>query len=250
MHLVHPGLSQKVCVVSTSGWERSQHWSHFFQCPLNPPEPSIFPFQFHSDPEATYLLDSQGRRLEIDFDKNHLDYARKGHRGKSELIAKALGASKGYKKILDLSVGMAVDSVFLCQLGFEVIGVERSPILYALLSEAFQKTQNPLLKKYQLHFDDSLNFLKTQKGKVEIDAIYFDPMYPHKKKSALPKQEMVVFRELVGDDLDSTEVFQEALSWPVHRVVVKRPLHAEVLGERCTHSYTGKVVRYDTYVVG
>ncbi|MNL78601.1 Ribosomal RNA small subunit methyltransferase J [compost metagenome] len=49
------------------------------------------------------------------------------------MIAKALGGAKGTKKVLDLSVGLAVDSVFLCQLGFQVTGVERSPVLYALL---------------------------------------------------------------------------------------------------------------------
>lgn len=197
-----------------------------------------------------YVRDRENRHLEIDFDKNHLDYQRKGHRGKSELVAKALGVAKGYRRVLDLSVGLAVDSVFLTQLGFQVTGVERSPVLYALLKEAFARTQKDYLKSYQLYFADSLSFLKEHKGQFDIDCIYFDPMYPHKKKSALPKQEMVVFRDLVGHDQDAAEVLKEALTWPVQRVVVKRPIHAEELLPGVRHSYEGKVVRYDTYVVG
>lgn len=241
-----------LCVLtsSTSAIEKAKAWADFFSCSLNPPKQEDFFFHFHVEDQRVYVRDRENRLLEIDFDENHLDYERKGHRGKNELIAKALGVAKGCRKVLDLSVGLAVDSVFLTQLGFHVTGVERSPVLYALLKEAFAKTDKEYLKSYELYFGDSLQFLKENKGKIEIDSIYFDPMYPHKKKSALPKQEMVVFRDLVGHDEDAAEVLKEALTWPVKRVVVKRPIHAEELLPGVRHSYEGKVVRYDTYVVG
>lgn len=251
MSVVPVSVSSRICVIASSdGLEKARHWAAFLQCPLNPENSQDFFFHFHVEGDRVYVRDLDKRLLEIDFDKNHLDYERKGHRGKSELIAKALGVAKGCRKVLDLSVGLAVDSVFLTQLGFEVTGVERSPVLYALLSEAFARTKKEYLKSYQLHFADSLQFLKDQKGLISVDSIYFDPMYPHKKKSALPKQEMVVFRDLVGHDQDAAEVLKEALTWPVQRVVVKRPLHAEELLPGVRHSYEGKVVRYDTYVVG
>nr|WP_295904106.1 class I SAM-dependent methyltransferase [uncultured Bdellovibrio sp.] len=251
MSVVSASLNSKICVVASSEvLSKAQAWADFFKCPLNPVNLSDFFFHFHVENDRVYVRDLENRLLEIDFDKNHLDYERKGHRGKNELIAKALGVAKGYRKVLDLSVGLAVDSVFLTQLGFEVTGVERSPVLYALLKEAFAKTEKEYLKSYQLHFSDSLQFLKENKGKLDIECIYFDPMYPHKKKSALPKQEMVVFRDLVGHDDDAAEVLKEALTWPVQRVVVKRPMHAEELLPGVRHSYEGKVVRYDTYVVG
>lgn len=240
-----------LCVIAAPELlEKGRLWADFFKCPLNPSEPQNFFFHFYVEADRVYVRDRENRRLEIDFDKNHLDYERRGHRGKSELVAKALGVAKGYRKVLDLSVGLAVDSVFLTQLGFQVTGVERSPVLYALLKEAFAHTHKDYLKSYQLHFADSLSFLREHKGQLEIDCIYFDPMYPHKKKSALPKQEMVVFRDLVGHDEDAAEVLKEALTWPVQRVVVKRPIHAEELLPGVQHSYEGKVVRYDTYVVG
>jgi 16S rRNA (guanine1516-N2)-methyltransferase len=249
--MVSAGLAPKqICVIADeAGLAKGQHWAQFFNCPVNPESLDPYFFRFYVEGDRVYVRDAEKRLLEIDFDKNHLDYERKGHRGKSELIAKALGAAKGCRKVLDLSVGMGIDSVFLTQLGFQVVGVERSPVLYALLSEAFAKTTKEYLKSYQLHFANSLDFLREQKGKLEVDSIYFDPMYPHKKKSSLPKQEMVVFRDLVGHDDDASLVLQEALSWPVKRVVVKRPMQAEELLPGVIHSFEGKVVRYDSYVV-
>ena len=252
MSMVSVGVlkAANVCVLTAEAFEKAQELAQFLQAPVNPANTQDYFFHLHVENDRIYVRDLEKRLLEIDFDKNHLDYERRGHRGKSELIAKALGVAKGYRNILDLSVGMAIDSVFLTQLGFQVTGVERSPVLYCLLKEAFAKTQKNYLQSYRLFHADSLQFLKEHKGILQIDSIYFDPMYPHKKKSALPKQEMVVFRDLVGSDEDAATVLKEALSWPVHRVVVKRPIHAEALLSGVQHSYEGKVVRYDPYVVG
>jgi 16S rRNA (guanine1516-N2)-methyltransferase len=248
--MVSDHIEKKICVISEGESELAAKWAGFLKAPLNPAQVKDYFFQLLVEGDKLLVRDQEGRKLAIDFDENHLDYERRGHRGKNELISKALGLSKGYKRVLDLSVGMAIDSVFLTQLGFQVIGVERSPLLYALLSEAFARTEKEYLKNYQLYFDDALNFLKTKKDQIAVDCIYFDPMYPHKKKSALPKQEMMVFRDLVGHDDDASLVLQEALTWNVKRVVVKRPLQAEVLLPGVRHSFEGKVVRYDTYVVG
>lgn len=251
MSLVTDVISQRICVLSGPESETvAQSYADFLKSPLNPPNPGEYFFKLHVDGDRLFVKDAENRSLEIDFDENHLDYERKGHRGKNELISKALGVAKGSKDILDLSVGMGIDSIFLTQLGFSVVGVERSPLLYLLLKQAFAKTQKSYLKDYPLYFSDALTFLKEKKNEIKVDAIYFDPMYPHKKKSALPKQEMVVFRNLVGHDEDAAEVLKEALTWPVQRVVVKRPLHAPELMSGVRHAYEGKVVRYDTYVVG
>lgn len=192
------------------------------------------------------LKDPENRTLRIDFDENSRDYQRK-HRGKNELLSKALGYTKGVRKVLDLSVGLAIDSVFLIQLGFEVQGVERSPALYVLLEEAFRRTQKPWLQSYKLWHAEALDFLTEQKDKIAVDAIYFDPMYPMKKKSALPRQEMLVFREMVGHDEDAAQVLDRALQWSCQRVVVKRPLQAPPLRDGVLHTYEGKLVRYDVY---
>lgn len=241
---------KSICVLAADAeMAEAREYAQFLKADLNPTKLENYFFHLFVTPQGLQVKDTQNRKLEIDFDENHLDYQRRGHRGKNELISKSLGVAKGCKRVLDLSVGMGIDSVFLSQLGFEVTGVERSPLLYVLLKKAFSKTQKPELQKYQLFHADALEFLKSQKGQLQFDSIFFDPMYPHKKKSALPKQEMVVFRDLVGNDDDAAEVLKEALTWPVQRVVVKRPLSAPELLPGVTHSFEGKVVRYDTYVV-
>lgn len=217
------------------------------QIPVNPESASSFSFCLQLSSAGLSLVDSQKRILRIDFVNDHLNYQRRGLRGKNELLAKALGYSKGFRKVLDLSAGLGIDAVFMTQLGFQVTSVERSPLLYTLLNEALH--QAPLLQG-KLHFvnADSYNYLQSPESSRDIDAIFFDPMYPHKKKSALPKQEMVVFRELVGDDEDAARVLEEALKWPVPRVVVKRPLGAQPLLPGVRHAFEGKVVRYDVYM--
>ena len=231
------------------------HWCEHLQAVLNP-DLGAFGADFVIDWQSTIPIvqDAEKRHLVIDFDNDHLTYERKQLRGKNEPLAKALGFAKGVRRVLDLSVGMAADSVVLSQLGFEVQGVERSPLLYFLLQQAFQQTQREELKKYQLHFGDALTFLKAHRGEHFFEAIYFDPMYPKpegKKKSALPKQEMVIFRNLVGNDFDADEVLMAALDFGVSKIVVKRPLGAESLGlkhgVKPSHSLETKVVRFDIY---
>lgn len=225
---------------------KAEEWSQFLKCPVNPKGDDKSIYRLHFAPDLISLKDPDGRILKIDFDRDQLNYSR-SHRGKNELLAKAVGSTKGIHRVLDLSVGMAIDSIFLTQLGFEVTGVERSPLLYVLLREAFLKTQDPDLKKYELHFAEAADFLKQNLGQLNFDAIYFDPMYPHKKKSALPKQEMVLFRDLVGHDEDAAEVLKEALKWDCQRVVVKRPINATPLIPGAIHNFEGKLVRYDVY---
>ncbi len=246
--MVAPSVGLSCLLTSDPKSTLAAKWSLYLNIPINPPNPETFKFQLHCERGQLTLRDQEGRKLHLDFDENHLDYQRR-HRGKNELLAKSLGFSKGCRNVLDLSVGLGIDSVFLCQIGFKVMGVERAPLLYALLSEAFAQSQKKELQEYRLYHDDSLNFLKKMKSELKVDSIYFDPMYPHKKKSALPKQEMVIFRDMVGDDLDASVVLAHALDWPVKRVVVKRPLQAEELLPGVTHAFEGKVVRYDTYVL-
>jgi len=219
----------------------------FLQTPLNPSDLSDFKFKLFITNEGQYLEDKEGRALRIDFVNDHLNYQRKGIRGKNELLAKALGLSKGVRKVLDLSAGLGIDAVFMTQLGFEVVAVERAKLVYVLLQEALEKALD-LQSHLKFVNADAFEYLRTKQSLSDFDAIYFDPMYPHKKKSALPKQEMVLFRELVGNDEDASKVLSEALKWPVSRVVVKRPIGAEALLPGVRHSFEGKVVRYDIYM--
>jgi len=243
------GMGSLACLsfIDSAFAEKAKGLSEFLQIPINPENPEKYDFTLELSAEGLRLVDAQKRLLEIDFIKDHLNYQRRGLRGKNELLAKALGYVKGVRRVLDLSAGMGIDAVFMTQLGFKVTSVERSKLLYVLLNEALSRAPE-LQLKLQFVSADSYEYLRAAESSREIDAIFFDPMYPHKKKTALPKQEMVVFRELVGNDEDATRVLEEALKWPVSRIVVKRPLGAEELLPGVRHAFEGKVVRYDVYM--
>lgn len=200
------------------------------------------------DEQGWRLQDPDGRKLRIDFDEEGPDYHRRSLKGKQEIVSKALGLNKGRRKILDLSAGLGQDAVFLSQLGAEVTAIERHPWLHFLLQEARHRTRRPELQSLRFLVGDSLEWLAQQGFGSSFEAAYFDPMYPEKKKTALPRQEMVLFRGLVGDDEDAVKVLELALSVGVPRVVVKRPLKAEPLKDKPTHSFFGSTVRYDVYV--
>ena len=81
-----------------------------------------------------------------------------------------------------------------------------------------------------------------------FDVVYLDPMFPHREKSALVKKEMQIFKEIVGADADSDDLFPIARSVAKKRVVVKRPSKAEFLAnKKPTYSVTGRSSRFDIY---
>ncbi len=162
--------------------------------------------------------------LKLDFLNDHFHYQRKNHKGKQEIIAKALGISKGITTVIDATCGLAEDSIFLCQLGFRVIAFERSPEIYNLLHDAYlnavaESPENVICKSLKIIHQDSILFFKN-KEYLTFDqvldfsrtSIYLDPMFPEKKKSALPRKEMQIFREIVGSDLDADELIRQSLN--------------------------------------
>ncbi len=193
------------------------------------------------------LTDRESRKLRIDFDQMGPDYHRKAPRGRTELLAKALGSAKGLRRAVDLTAGLGQDAVFLSQLGFEVLGIERHPVLAFLLQQAKNSTERPDLQSLRFEHCQAEDFLRRMDLVKDLEVGYYDPMYPTKKKSALPRQEMVLFRELVGVDEDSETVALLAKE-VLPRLVIKRPNDAQPLLPNPQHSFLGTTVRYDIYM--
>lgn len=191
------------------------------------------------------LRSNDGHHLEFDFDENRVDYHRKASKS-SDPLMKALGYSKGVRQVVDLSMGLAIDSVFLSQQGFSVVSVERQVLLSLLAREAQKRSKRKDVQSIKFILSSAQDYLKNIKPQ-ENTALYFDPMFPHKKKSALPRQEMVFFRKLVGSDEDSVETLQLAISKNFERVVVKRPLKAEPLVPKVSYVIETKLMRFDVY---
>lgn len=191
-----------------------------------------------------HLLDKSLNYLAIDFDGDHLNYQRQSA-GKKEVFFKALGAKT--KTVLDLTGGLGIDSVFLTRNAYQVETVERHPLIYFLLNQAQKKSSDSLIRKMKFHFSDAQKFLSENLDRIKnFDAIYFDPMYPEKGKTALSRQEMQLFKSLVGKDEDAASILAMLRNCGP-RIVVKRPLQGESLDDKKVHEFLGKTVRYDIY---
>jgi 16S rRNA (guanine1516-N2)-methyltransferase len=187
--------------------------------------------------------------LVIDFLSAQISYRQKRISFKNELVAKALGVKKSAAPIIiDATGGLARDSFIMASLGFEVQMIERNPIIHALLADGLirGRLKNAALERIHLIKANAIDWLPTLESP---DIIYLDPMFPTRKKSALPKQEMLIFHDIVGGDPDSEQLFQTALTCARMRVVVKRPRLADYLaGKVPSFSHTGSSCRFDVYL--
>lgn len=187
----------------------------------------------------------------IDFSSNEI-IRRKNQMNNSQEISKAIGIKKDFKpKILDTTAGQGRDSFLLASLGCEITMLERNSIIFLLLNNAIANAKNNLeladiINRMTLINQDSIEFLKN--NKEHFDVIYIDPMFPKSNKSRLVKKDMQIFREIVGDDLDSTELLKYALQQNTKRVVVKRMLNSPFINNlKPNFQIKGKTTRFDVY---
>ena len=208
------------------------------------------------------FLQFNGTRLElhdmihgviyVDFVGGALGYRRRYGGGCQQSLAKAIGLKHGRRPtVLDATAGLGRDAFILAYLGCQVQMVERSPIIAALLYNGLQRAQQDpdigllITERLQLIFDDAQQCFMTQ----QADVIYLDPMYPHRKKTALVKKEMRILRAIAGDDVDAPALLKKALLCAQHRVVVKRPKTAENLDNAIPNfSIKSEKTRFDVYL--
>ncbi len=207
------------------------------------------------------IIDEFGHKFQIDFVEDKINYNKKKLSIKNEPLSKALGKGDKGLSVLDLSAGLGIDSVFLFQLGYSVTALERNPVIYMALACAEAQLSEPDHKNIKFIFGDALDYLKnikssglqfeaknhSQFSRPQFDVGYFDPMFPAKKSKALPRQEMVFFKKMIGEDLDANQVVEYVLTNKIFkRFVVKRPLSAESYFKPAG-CIKGKIIRYDIY---
>lgn len=200
---------------------------------------------------------SRLKPIYIDFLSTALHYRRKYGGGRRELIARAVGIKgKNLPSVIDATAGLGQDAMILASLGCEILMLERSPIIGALLQDAlFHAQEDDFFKQLdvRLIITDANEFLPKLiiEENKKPDVIYLDPMFPMREKSALVKKEMRILKEIVGHDLDTTRLFNTALQCALHRVVVKRPRLAPAIVNDIKPNiiYRGKSCRFDVYLV-
>jgi 16S rRNA (guanine1516-N2)-methyltransferase len=191
-------------------------------------------------------------RMRASADLTDVDPAiRSGRAGRSGPLIRALG--KNIKTVVDATAGFGGDAVLMACMGFQVLAIERSPIIFAVLADGVQRARNhPELGSIVR------DRLTVQRGDAQQvlhemvdppDAVFIDPMFPPKRKtSALARKSVRMIRAVVGNDPDAAELLAVARAVAQHRVVVKRPDDAEPLAPNPTITFPGSTVRYDVYV--
>lgn len=170
---------------------------------------------------------------------------------KEGALAKALGRKT--RTVVDATTGWGQDSLSIFRMGYDLLCMERSPVMAELLADGFSRLaqldwmQKLKLQAPRLLTGDAIELLPGLESRP--DCIYIDPMFPPKrKKSALSRKSMVVLHDLVGGDQDKDLLFAVALKAAGKRVVVKSPDYAEPLGGKPNESFQGKLLRYDVYL--
>jgi 16S rRNA (guanine1516-N2)-methyltransferase len=169
-------------------------------------------------------------------------------------VVRAMGEAR---TVVDATAGLLGDAFLLAAAGFAVTAIERSPVVHALASDGLARAaRDPRLAallggRLRLVRADARAWLAERAGTSDApDAVLIDPMFPPKRKrSALPRKEMAVLREVVGADLDAAELLDAARKCARGRAVVKRSDDGEELG-RPDWTVGGTTVRFDGWAAG
>ena len=219
---------------------------------------------FAVDSDSVLQLGSEGLQLSIraadasgpirvDFVGGAVAHRRQFGGGSGQMIAKAVGIQQGVRPfVLDATAGLGRDAFVLASLGCDVTLIERHPLIAALLEDGLSRARDdsvvgPIVARMSLLTGNAIELMGGWNGPVP-QVIYLDPMFPHRDKSALVKKEMRLFRPLVGDDDDAPALLEAALALASHRVVVKRPRKAPVVGGVVPgYALEGNSSRFDIY---
>jgi len=168
-----------------------------------------------------------------------------------KLIKKALGKSDKPLRILDCTAGLLQDTLLFLSLGHQVTAMEQSKILFLLLQDGVtrsKKTHNELFTNLSLIQGNACSFNHDANA---FDVIYFDPMYPPSKKSALGSGQLeyltkiLEVEEISNDPQKDFEVLQ---LMPVKKMIVKRPIKADPFHSGINYQVSGKTTRFDVYI--
>ncbi|MGC8121665.1 class I SAM-dependent methyltransferase [Marinobacter sp. VGCF2001] len=210
--------------------------------------------------EAGLALQQTGKGapgpVRAEFVSGKMGYRREHGGGAGQLVARAVGLQKTRSRlrVLDATAGLGQDAFVLASLGCQVTLFERNPVIHALLADGLYRAGlneacAPIVAGMTLKAGNSLEWM-TRAGPEAVDVVYLDPMFPHRDKSALVKKEMQLFRQVVGDDDDASQLLEAALACARYRVVVKRPRKAPaVAGPEPATRVEGKSSRYDIYPI-
>ncbi len=158
----------------------------------------------------------------------------------SSLLARAC-AAPARPAVVDLMAGWGTDGLSLALRGCAVTLVERAPIVWAMLDEFVTRLDLPATVVCETAEQWCENHPKA------VEVAYLDPMFPVRRKMALPGKEMQYLRDLAwrGETPLSRQI-QLALRAARDRVVVKRRARDASVSAP-SWRLRGRRVRFDVY---
>jgi 16S rRNA (guanine1516-N2)-methyltransferase len=252
--------SSSICILCSSAARKDQANALAKETglPLLDKRSSDFDLQLCFDDDYVALFDTAlNTSIHVDFVEGALAHRQQFGGGRGQAIAKAIGLKHGNTpSVLDITAGLARDAFVLACMGCKLTLVEQSPVLYTLIDDGIRRgLANPasadVLKNFMnLVCADSVLYMEHMDRETRPDVIYIDPMYPERKKSAQVKKDMQILQHLLGKDENAEVLLKTALQCAGKRVVVKRSIHAETLGDiKPSTSINSKKTRYDVYII-
>ena len=199
---------------------------------------------------------TMGSPVVVDFSSGTIGF-RGRQNVRQELLVKAVfGRDKKIApNVLDMTGGLGRDSFILACAGCNVTTLERNPLVFLLLLDGLYRAAadielQSVVRNIELHFCDAVKAESVALDSSAYDVVYMDPMFPERTKSALVKKEMRIFRDVVGEDMDVNQLFEQARSVARKKVIVKRPRKsAFIKDKKPTYSVEGRSSRFDVYQV-
>jgi 16S rRNA (guanine1516-N2)-methyltransferase len=206
-----------------------------------------------------------GGKLKLQGDFTSMVPRVKGDMWQHELIARAakLKDEEGKLRAMDATAGLGEDSLILAAAGFEVTLYEQDPVIAALLKDALIRARKipeikDMVMRMKLVEGDSIKAMLDMRdcllseNKVVSnmpDLIYLDPMFPERQKSSKIKKKFQLLQKLERPCFNGDEMVSAALSLNPKKIIIKRPMKAEILGNRKPEfSYKGTSIRYDCFM--
>jgi len=165
-------------------------------------------------------------------------------------IKKAIGKNKEDITIFDGTAGLLSDTIIFLALGHKVVACEQSKIIFLLVNDAIERA------KSELPFLKNLLFLNAKsetqyKETDNIDIVYLDPMYPEPSKSLLRSGDISTINhildiEKIADDGD--ELFFNIKKSNFKKIILKRPIKADIIDKNINYQVKGKSTRFDIYI--
>ena len=171
-----------------------------------------------------------------------LDELRRRQHARTELVRACCGrAEPGSLRVLDPFTGWGVDALCLAARGARVLAGDALPAACLLTADLARRAGLEL----QVNHGDALARLKDP-AVAGVDVVYLDPMFPARRKQALPGKRLQYLAALAPPPLDLTVLLRLARRCAGRRVVLKRRLRDPVLGTPNVQ-VSGRTVRYDVY---